>query len=75
MNTHLYQDGKAVTARSIATAVDAGDMTIPEATELIELLVARATENLRDENARLRICAGQHPRPALVRQREAESRS
>ncbi|MBU9426472.1 hypothetical protein [Burkholderia gladioli] len=75
MNTHLYQDGKAVTARSIATAVDAGDMTIPEATELIELLVARATESLRDENARLRICAGQRRPPVPVPHREAESRS
>lgn len=57
MNTHVYQDGKAVTAHSIATAVDAGDLTIPEATELIELLIARETEALRDENARLRVVA------------------
>ncbi|MCQ0031506.1 hypothetical protein [Burkholderia glumae] len=75
MNTHLYQDGKAVTARSIATAVDAGDLTIPQATELIDLLVERATQALRDENDRLRLCAGMRQRTAPVRRRKAESRS
>lgn len=53
MTTHLDQDGKAVTPRSIAADVDSGDLGIPEAAALIEQFIAHETEALRADHARL----------------------